>query len=410
MGSLVQEASEPAKSNRSCLLLRTISGVLMGFGLWRGWFHEEITDEEERMMLTFFGVWLAALFYMSRDPGWINSSNVDVYLKMWGDEESVQRQVCSHTGLPKPARSALSKGTLQLVARFDHHNQWIGVDVGLKNYISYHVFMAITCMWCFAIWTTTMNIYADQVNWTPHRPWWFPIIAWELFLLAWLAGELYCRFFIFLYSIGSLAVRHFFGEFSFLLSLAFTIKNVSFGLYYVPVLIGCALAYYCFGYTLIVLVHAFFMTASNMTVHEEMVLCEHIAVLRSTWNSMTGLVFLVWTEIVGGFMSVVLFERVEVVDSEENVPEGYILLHNTGFWSAFGTLPTMYSQYDLGTVKANFLELWNCSWGALPKAPQKYEDPRQSAAPTRSYRSATPHTTAIDRGEGVPELLGPGKL
>jgi len=63
------------------------------------------------------------------DPGVINSSNVEKYMKQYPREE----RMCRTCMIPKPARSKHCAVCNHCVSRFDHHCSWVNNCIGQRN-------------------------------------------------------------------------------------------------------------------------------------------------------------------------------------------------------------------------------------------------------------------------------------
>eukprot|EP01064_Diplonema_japonicum_P001611 TRINITY_DN1106_c0_g1_i3.p1 TRINITY_DN1106_c0_g1~~TRINITY_DN1106_c0_g1_i3.p1 ORF type:complete len:395 (+),score=74.30 TRINITY_DN1106_c0_g1_i3:64-1248(+) len=351
-----------------------VGGIAM---VWGVWFYNEVSEADKRMMMVFWAVWSLLFMLSCRDPGWITEQNHGKYASMFGIDSDGE-----------VLRSEVSEGTLNRVARFDHHNTYFGMDVGKENYIIYHIFLLWGAAWGLAIFLTSLQYFAYQEDW--HRPVFIPPFIWEGCLLSILAVQGYFRFLTFIYSIFCVGVRYLLGlDHWLLLTYAFSKANLLWGLYYTPIFIGCVLTWYLFGYSFIFVMHAFLMAACNMTLAESNVVVQGAAVPADKFASISGLLYMLWSDVVGAVGSMPYYRGIKVAKPGE-VPEGYFLLDkNNGFWDMWGTLPCSFSKKSKNTLWANIKEIWN------PSPPH----------PASSLRSQSAKRVFEENDETVPEVV-----
>eukprot|EP01059_Diplonema_ambulator_P006154 TRINITY_DN15923_c0_g1_i3.p1 TRINITY_DN15923_c0_g1~~TRINITY_DN15923_c0_g1_i3.p1 ORF type:complete len:407 (+),score=91.50 TRINITY_DN15923_c0_g1_i3:46-1221(+) len=324
--------------------------ILMGCAtcLWRVWFWNEVGETTWRVMVGFWVMWCLLYWRSCRDPGWVTEKNYDKYMLIYGADAEGEI-----------ARSEVSEGTLNRVARFDHHNVFLGLDVGRENHISYHLFLAFSALWGITVFLVSLQYYAYQTEWS--RPSYVPPGAWEMFLILALFVEGYCRTMIFFYSVFSVGCRYLLSlDHWLLLSYEFSKANFIWGLYYIPVFIGCMLAWYAFAYTSVFCLHGFLMASWNMTLNEACKISRRIAVPNEKFRSLSGLFFLLWSDVVGAMGSVVYFKSLKVLQPGDAAPDGFLVLDRShGFWDMWGTLPCPSSKFSKGTAMANIKDIWS---------------------------------------------------
>eukprot|EP01061_Rhynchopus_euleeides_P019685 TRINITY_DN32295_c0_g1_i1.p1 TRINITY_DN32295_c0_g1~~TRINITY_DN32295_c0_g1_i1.p1 ORF type:complete len:414 (+),score=97.05 TRINITY_DN32295_c0_g1_i1:35-1243(+) len=333
--------------NFSCATFSCLVGVGAFLGVWRVWFQEQARGDAETIAFGMYLIWVVFLLNAARDPGWIDDQNADQYKCAFGSDSEGRIK-----------RASKSPHSQKYVARFDHFFFVFGYDVGALNHLAHHILILWTAIMFGFLWSTSLGFYAEMNDW--HRPWYAVPIVWEFFMMAVTMIETYLRVMALMFSGFSYAIRFCIADYKWLITSAWAYENFKWLFYFVPALGGMLGSYYAMGYSFLFSYHAFLMACNNMTIAEEALLLDSVAIPKSIWGSTAGLHFLLWSEVVGLVASTPILRNVNVYDDEagEAVPDGHPPLKEImTWWTGFGTLPSSLNPYNRGGPWANLSEV-----------------------------------------------------
>eukprot|EP01060_Flectonema_neradi_P036105 TRINITY_DN6868_c3_g1_i1.p1 TRINITY_DN6868_c3_g1~~TRINITY_DN6868_c3_g1_i1.p1 ORF type:complete len:361 (+),score=31.14 TRINITY_DN6868_c3_g1_i1:23-1084(+) len=334
--------------------------VTLATSLWVYLLKDEFSDRVHQLMIVMLLVFMRLLYKTSRNPGVTTTENEDPY--GYGVKGT---NYCEQCGATHPARTYCSPATKKCITRFDHHNPLLRVDVGLLNHLSYYSLLLWSSVWLFLIWFFTVKAFYNQ-----HDPDLFlfkyiptiPVLS-EIITMVYMVVEVWARFTFFLYSCACLPVRYGYYENKdvpwFITTSEVTETQLFWGLYYVPMAISVVVAWYSMVGIFVFIAHAGILASSNMTIEEEVRAVSLPAIPEDRWRRLSSILVGLWTEVIAVMTTHRMYRLLHVYGEE--APAGYVVLDtSTGIRNAFGTIPTHLSKYDLGSVKENLLELWNC--------------------------------------------------
>lgn len=97
-------------------------------------------------ILTSFGLlplpWLFFIIIQFKNPGIIDSTNVDAYLKRYPYDNVIYKpKECPTDHIPAVARSRFCRFTKHRIARYDHYCPWILRPIGERNHLVFLMFL-----------------------------------------------------------------------------------------------------------------------------------------------------------------------------------------------------------------------------------------------------------------------------
>eukprot|EP01063_Lacrimia_lanifica_P002722 TRINITY_DN11458_c0_g1_i1.p1 TRINITY_DN11458_c0_g1~~TRINITY_DN11458_c0_g1_i1.p1 ORF type:complete len:422 (+),score=115.38 TRINITY_DN11458_c0_g1_i1:83-1348(+) len=347
------DVTETLPSNRPiAYLFKIVLAAWICGALYAFWFAPYLTTEEiERIALTFF-VWHLLLLCATKDPGYVTEANAGYYEALYGldDKGDIRR---SGVSLANPQRR---------VARYDHSNFFLGVDVGAGNYFWFNAWMwwtvfAVCYAWYLGVW-----VLAGSRDLYSNRPGYFPPLLWELCVMFALCVECYLRIVAYgLYSLFCAAWRAMFFDHPYFVTKADAWDNLLWLVFYGPGSMGVTLMYYGAGYLFLFVLECFCAATGNLTLQEERLWLKKTVITRAFFRSMTGLMFVMNQEVVGALAGQDLYTEMCVYDPlTEQKPEGTHYCDTTP-WRLFnlgGTLPSDPSPNDLGSRCRNLYAMY----------------------------------------------------